>query len=602
MRFAFMMAGLVILVAAGCSESSGFTVAAQKPTVDAVFGLARPDAPTTKSLTISKPFVPAATVDVVQTTGPFAPAPGQLPGSAPEGVLYDIDVVFTPPGTTQTQLYTGTITLRFTRTDGGLAVDLDLNLTATVEEPKTELETNAIAFGKVAVGEKPSGILKVNNPNDATPITVESIVLLADPEFALDLSTTPFPFEILPGNDRRIPIIYTPSAFATHSGTITVTHNAGSPLVATLSGEGIPGELIYWEFDEPLPLDGSGYAGIAFTLPPEAMSVSVYAVDQFASVLDVAYLEGPGGKVYTEKLGPGDFFGPWLWWWSLPDGLGNGYGGLGSALSCQLPNSDASDAQLVKGGGDYELWFQGTPNGDLFVRMIVELRKSGATAAGAIPLNLMLAPSLPIDASTAPTDGKMQSVLARLQQCLIAAGMSVGPVSYFKLGDVGLEFDDITNQSEVDDMLLFGPFTTTPSFPLGAEEALNVFMVNSIDGGDVTGLANGVPAPKPGPIIATSNHSGIVIAYTNPTPGEIGKTTARMVCHACGLLPTVFPDGVTFDIIEDTPECPLFGTSETCPIEGADNLMHPWDLGPQAIKLTGGQRFVAVRAGFVGPN
>jgi len=82
----------------------------------------------------------------------------------------------------------------------------------------------------------------------------------------------------------------------------------------------------------------------------------------------------------------------------------------------------------------------------------------------------------------------------------------------------------------------------------------------------------------------------------------VGKTTAQFICHACGLWPTVMPDGVTFDLIEDTPRCPLFGTSEECPIEGADNLLHPFDLGPQATRLTGGQRFVAVRGGFVAPG
>ena len=70
MRIASMMMVLGIVLAAGCSESKGTTVQAQNSRVDVVFGLARPDAPTTKTVTISKPFVPPATVDVVQTTPP----------------------------------------------------------------------------------------------------------------------------------------------------------------------------------------------------------------------------------------------------------------------------------------------------------------------------------------------------------------------------------------------------------------------------------------------------------------------------------------------------------------------------------------------------
>jgi len=616
MRTASMLVVLTTLLVAGCSESGGFTVAQQAQQFDALFGLARPDAPTTKAITIAKPFVPPASVELVQSTGPFEAAPGQLPGSTGEGVLWSIDIVFTPtspPPPAGTPI-TGTITLRFVKVDGTLAVDLNLNLTASVEEPRIDLETNAIAFGKVAIGERPSGILKINNPNTATPITVQSIVLLADPQFALDLSTTPFPFDILPGDDRRIPVIYAPDALGTQSGSVTVSHNLGNPLIATLSGEGMVGELIIREFDDPDPLmfDSSGFVTFKFTLPAEAMSLNIYALDFSAANIDIAYLEGPspGDKVFTEKFGPGLFTGPWLWYESMPNGLGNPWGGSlgsGSALSCQLPNSDASEAQLVPGGGQYEIKFEGTPNGELLLRLTAEMRRSGAAAQGTLPLNILLAPSLSVDATTAPNDAKMQTVIARIQEVLLAAGLALGPVHYYKIDDFGVfEYDDIADQDLLDELLLFGPLDSLDAmgdpFQPGDADRLNVFFVNSIGGGAFTAITNGVPSPKPGPVFVTSNHSGIVIDYAGPLSDEIGKTTARFICHACGLWPTVMTDGDTFDIIEDTPECPLSGTTEECPIEGNDNLLHPFDLGPQATKLTGGQRFVAVRNAFVAPG
>jgi hypothetical protein len=384
-----------------------------------------------------------------------------------------------------------------------------------------------------------------------------------------------------------------------------VNNNVGGALVATLAGEGMVGELVLSDFDTPYNFDGSGFWGATITLPPEAMSVSLYALSFGSSNIDIAYAEGPGGKLYTQKAGTGQFLGPWLWYWVLPDGFDNGWAGIGSALSTQMPNSDAADAQLIKGGGDYDIVLEGTPFADLQLRVTVELRQSGATANGSVPINVLLAPSLPIDATSAPTDGKMQAVLARIQEVLLAAGLTLGEVEFFKLNDPGspFEFDDVATQEELDLLLLDGPSFTTPSFSWGVDEdRLNVFFVRSLWGGTYTAITNGVPSPKPGPVFGTSNHSGIVIEYTNPPPAEVGKTTARFICHACGLWPTVMSDGVTFDIIEDTPACPLLGTSDDCPIEGMDNLLHPFDLGPQATKLTGGQRHVAVRGAFVRPG
>jgi hypothetical protein len=437
----------------------------------------------------------------------------------------------------------------------------------------------------------------------ATPIEVASTVLLADPEFSIDLSTTTFPFTIPPGENRRVPILYAPASLAQHSGTLTVTHNVGDPLVATLRGEGMVGELIYSEFDVFYPLGPSGFSGlISFDLPSEAISIAFYALDFNAANIDITYLEGPDGKVYT------DFFaGPWQWWRALPNGLDNGWQAAGSALSAMLPNSNETDAQLVKGGGTYMVEFQGDPFSDLLLRIVVEQRQNGATADGRLPLNIFLAPSLPVDATTAPTDGKIISVLDRVQEILLGAGITVGPVFFYKMNPG--PYDDLPSEADVDFMLLWGPFDSVP-FPFTPtdfpEERLSLFFVRSIGGGDippgVLGLSNGIPCPKPGPFPLTSNHTGVVVGYATPPPDEVGKTTARQICQALGLLATVSSDGLTFDLISDTPECPVTGTTEDCPIEGADNLLHPFDLGPQAIKLSGGQRFVCVRHPFCTPG
>jgi hypothetical protein len=585
-RTASWSAVLAILLVAGCDDSGGLTVEQRRPQVDALFGLARADAPTTKTLTIAKPFVPPATVEVVQTTGPFEPAPGQLPGAAAAGILYDIDVVFTPPPPTAPggTPITGTITLRYVKVDGTLATDLDLNLTASVEEPQASLETNTISFGRVAIGEKPSGILRINNPNTVTPITIQTIVLLADPEFALGLSTTSFPFDILPGDDLGIPIIYAPTGLGTDSGSVTVAHNVGGALVANLSGAGMPGEVVL--YDSTVMLDTNGESGlIAIDVPPEAVSLAIWCSVPFFEDINIIHFEGPSGFVYTLD----DFSGPWFWYEVWP----NGFNGN---ISAQLPNSDAGLAQLRTGGGTYLLEVSDIfwPNGIMDIRVTAELR-AGVPAKGTLDLNVYLADGLGISVADAPKDTRLQKSLQLTDQILGQVGLRVGDVEYHVITDPS--FDFILDGSHLEFLFRDGPFLAASPSPADRFGPLNLFYINDFAEGHL-GESGAITGPR---LEFDSIYNGVAVAYDSQDPVTLGLTVAHEIGHFLALLHTVEDNGV-FDIIEDTAQCPIGDVSEECPVIGNDNLLYPYDIGPQAANLTPGQGRVILRHAHVSPG
>jgi len=569
MRTASWLILLAILVVAGCDESGGLTVSQQRPQAEALFGLARADAPTTKTLTIAKPFVPAATVEVVQTTGPFEPAPGQIPGAAGEGVLYDIDVVFTPPTPTPPSgtPITGTITLRYSKADGTLAVDLDLHLTASVEEAQIALEANSINFGKVAIGEKPSGILKINNPSGATPITIQSIVLAADPEFALDLSTTSFPFDILPGASRRIEVIYAPTA------------------LGSLAGESMPGEVVL--YDSTVMLDWNGESGlIPIDVPPEAISLAIWCSVPYFEDINIIHFEGPSGFVYTRD----DYAGPWFWWSGWPNGLdGN--------ISTQFPNSDAGLAQIERGGGTYRLEVSDAswPNGMMDVRVTAELRR-GVPGKGSLDLNVYLADGLGVSVADAPNDTKLQTSLQLTDQILGHVGLRLGNVEYHVITDSF--FDFIFDESHLDFMFLAAPSLWASPSPTDRFGPLNLFYVNDFDEGHL-GEAGAIVGPR---LDFDSIYNGVAVGYDSQDPVTLGLTVAHEIGHFLALLHTVEGNGIFFDFIEDTPQCPIDDVSEECPVVGNDNLLYPYDIGPQATDLSPGQGRVLLRHAHVSPG
>lgn len=118
----------------------------------------------------------------------------------------------------------------------------------------------------------------------------------------------------------------------------------------------------------------------------------------------------------------------------------------------------------------------------------------------------------------------------------------------------------------------------------------------------VLGVAGAIPGIKRNGTV----YSGVAVAYDADTGPLIGSTAAHECGHYLGLFHTTQFDQFGFiidaDLIEDTPVCPLFGTSAECPTEGNDNLLWPYDLGILDLDLTIGQGLVLRSHPLVDPG
>jgi hypothetical protein len=378
------------------------------------------------------------------------------------------------------------------------------------------------------------------------------------------------------GRDRA------PEAVTAHAGAITVAHSVGSPIEGALHGQGIPGEVVLVE-SEFIPFDASGLSDyVEFDLSPEAVSFSVGALDFFGGTIDIVWAEGPGGKIYEA----GNFFGPWYWYATSPNGIGTTTFG-NTVLSTQLPLRDGELGQLVAGGGRYRLRFAGLPFGGIYLRIAAKQRRAGNTRVGTLDLNVFVSPATGLDHMTAPNSTRLRDVLARADEILAAAGVRIGDVHYY---DIPALYDDAPDTADVQYLFGVAPFDATPSFQPGQEERLNLFFIDDL-GPNVLGVSY-QPSGKPGPLLLTSEVSGCAIVWNRPIL-EAGSTTAHELCHSMGLLHTA-EDDTFFDFIDDTLNCYSF-----CPVPGNDYLMFPFDLGDDAVVVTDGQRHVITRSPFV---
>jgi hypothetical protein len=271
--------------------------------------------------------------------------------------------------------------------------------------------------------------------------------------------------------------------------------------------------------------------------------------------------------------------GPYDWLQNFPLGFG--------ALFLQLPNSDALDVQLVRGGGTYRLrLLELSPfNAGFQVRATVEQRNRGRASPGVVPLNVFIAPGLPFTAADAGSDPKLQTALQTMDELLGQRGLRVGEVSFFQIADSA--FNDLASEAELEDLLAMSAAAPEPR--------LNVFLVNSFSGAFGEGLL-GVAGAAPGIKRNGTIYSGVAVAFDAGAGPLVGSTAAHECGHYLGLFHTTQFDDVGFavgaDPIGDTPVCPLDGTTETCPTEGDDNLLWPFDLGFTGLELTPGQGVV----------
>ncbi len=228
---------VVALLTIACTDSGGGFVIqtqTQQPTIVS-FGLVRGDQPTTRTVNLTKPFVPAGQAELAETpVGAFAPAPNALPVSVGVGVDFAFQVTFTPPpGPPPAAPVTGTITVRFTNA-GGADLRVEILLSATVESPDIRLASTTVDFGKVAVGETADAIVVVHNPSASTPVTVTGVTGLGG-AFQLGPGNL-FPLILVPASSFPIVVSYTPAAVGSDTSAIAVDNSVKAPLLGSIKG------------------------------------------------------------------------------------------------------------------------------------------------------------------------------------------------------------------------------------------------------------------------------------------------------------------------------------------------------------------------------
>ena len=155
----------------------------------------------------------------------------------------------------------------------------------------------------------------------------------------------------------------------------------------------------------------------------------------------------------------------------------------------------------------------------------------------------------------------------------------------------------------------FTDSTTSEMVSKGLADRVNLFFINDYRDKDYLGNSAGIPGSQG----LVGSHNGVLIslkAHSSNNKGLndqlLGETAGHEMGHFLGLFHPSESNGILFDPITDTPQCPSSKntnndsnlTAEECGQEyGADNLMFwdAWDNGNQD-NLTAGQVYVLKRA------
>ncbi|MDP6465784.1 MAG: M43 family zinc metalloprotease, partial [SAR324 cluster bacterium] len=155
----------------------------------------------------------------------------------------------------------------------------------------------------------------------------------------------------------------------------------------------------------------------------------------------------------------------------------------------------------------------------------------------------------------------------------------------------------------------FTDSTTSEMVSKGLADRVNLFFISDYTDASYLGNSAGIPGSQG----LAGSHNGVLISLKAHKNGDgslkdqlLGETAGHEMGHFLGLFHPSESNGILFDPITDTPQCPSSKntnndsnlTAEECGQEyGADNLMFwdAWDNGNQD-NLTAGQVYVLKRA------
>ena len=539
-------AALLLGTLTSCGGGGGGPKAPASTTTSLAMGLVASTVPTRRTVTISNVADAPASVLSGAVSGPFHFDPADVPTVLAARASADVGVVFTP---TVIGLATGSVSATLDL-GGGLSSTATIDVTADAEPVTYTLLEPAIAFGEVLLGTTRTRTVHLRNDATVSPMILTGAAVPLG--FTL-ISPTPLPSSAAPGAELTVTLEHTATTVGatTDQLSLAVT-NAGAPIAlpvtATTGGE------VVTDFGAKT-LDASlRTAVMTVDVAADAISLSIEGVTAPGTVVGLAELIGPSGKVYENTSATGAYT------WVPGD----------EVFSPTLPNTDKPAIQLEPGGGTYSFRLfrmQGTAT-TMNVRAIVERRPGDNAAVGRLDLDVWLANVLTPKASTAANDTRLQAILASLDTILAQSGIQIGDIRYHDITNP--VYDDVTDPE-------FGPMLKLTSAEPDAR--MNLFFVRTALGGGVLGVS----ATLAGPRRNGTELSGVMSLYDSGYSASfIGLVAAHELGHFLGLYHTVESNGA-HDFVDDTSECPSSGTNAACPTAGGGYLMHWQAVGGSAI-------------------
>ena len=267
------------------------------------------------------------------------------------------------------------------------------------------------------------------------------------------------------------------------------------------------------------------------------------------------------------------------------------------AFSVLLPNSPT--VPFASGAWIYNLLASKPTTVD--VQAIIKTSSTSSLTAGRFNANLFFVGVPGLNARSAQTDPNFQAILAKTSSIYAQIGVQLGDLTYIDV--TGPNVARYTDLVESD----LGSLMRLSTSPEARDGAINLFFVHSIVSGQALSgfIILGESAGIPGNPVRGSPLSGVAITMADFPRGldEVALTMAHETGHWLGLFhPTGF-NGLFFDPLPDTPECPQvpYDTNhdgimepEECVGHGADNLMFWTDSFPLHV-LTPNQQYAVMR-------
>jgi hypothetical protein len=344
---------------------------------------------------------------------------------------------------------------------------------------------------------------------------------------------------------------------------------------------------------------GTGTLDIPFATPPEAVSVTLRAVQTSGDPLDLSFYE-----VYdaaeTRLFSVSDismYNDPLIRWLPVD---------TGESIAMLIPNTTTDRYVFHHGRMRFSLLAYPRMTGDtgsVTVHADAVVLVAAGLASGTLNLRIHLV-GVGVTAATAASDARVGAFLSRFGGILGMQGISVGTVTYVDINAPALDVIDTADGPTSELAQLFRMSAPTTS------NVLNLFLVQQVRAGtgggfNTLGIAGGIPGP---PGVHGTMHSGVVIAFD---PGVVGAGTAggrmagHVAAHECshflGLYHTT-ENGrpcATGEMPSATNMCAPFGGTDVIgdtTYGDTTNLMNFAIVGSGTNdRLTAGQGFVELR-------